>query len=92
MKRKEPPIKVKAVNNTAMNIKDIESLIKFVQSSGVAEVMFNGFLGEFIDQGLAPGIGLLWRLISYYPYILIGAIILPRWIREKMITSKKIKL
>jgi acetyl-CoA carboxylase biotin carboxyl carrier protein len=38
MKRKETAVKTKAANDTAMNIKEIESLIKFVQNSGVAEV------------------------------------------------------
>ena len=38
MKRKETPVKPKTANNTVMNIKEIESLIKFVQNSGVAEV------------------------------------------------------
>jgi acetyl-CoA carboxylase biotin carboxyl carrier protein len=38
MKRKETSVKPKTANNTVMNIKEIESLIKFVQSSGVAEV------------------------------------------------------
>jgi acetyl-CoA carboxylase biotin carboxyl carrier protein len=37
MKRKETPVKTKAANES-MNLKDIESLIKFVQGSGVAEV------------------------------------------------------
>jgi acetyl-CoA carboxylase biotin carboxyl carrier protein len=37
MKRKEPAVKTKASSET-MNIKEIESLIKFVQNSGVAEV------------------------------------------------------
>ncbi len=37
MKRKETPVKSKAANNS-MDLKDIESLIKFVQNSGVAEV------------------------------------------------------
>lgn len=50
--------------------------------SGIAEFMFTDFLGEFIPRGLAPSMGLLWRLISYYPYLFIGAIILPRWIRK----------
>ncbi len=49
--------------------------------SGLAEFMFSDFLGEFIPHGLAPTLGLLWRLVSYYPYLFIGAIILPRWIR-----------
>jgi acetyl-CoA carboxylase biotin carboxyl carrier protein len=38
MKRKETPVKSKAANDTSMNIKEIENLIKFVQNSGVAEV------------------------------------------------------
>lgn len=51
--------------------------------SGIAEFMFSDFLGEFIPKGLAASMGLLWRLVSYYPYLFIGAIILPRWIRKR---------
>ena len=50
--------------------------------SGVAEAAFVKFLGEFIPHGLAPSLALLWRLISYYPYLFIGAIILPRWVKK----------
>lgn len=50
--------------------------------SGIAEFMFSDFLGEFIATGLSASLGLMWRLISYYPYLFIGAIILPRWIRS----------
>lgn len=50
--------------------------------SGIAEFIFTGFLGEFIPTGLAPSLGLLWRLISYYPYLFFGAIILPIWIKR----------
>ena len=63
--------------------------------SGIAEVAFSGFLQEFIvPSGLAISIGVIWRLISYYPYLLMGAIILPRWIQRvylgrKLITFKK---
>jgi glycosyltransferase 2 family protein len=55
--------------------------------SGVAEFMFSDFLGEFIPLGLAASLGLLWRLISYYPYLFVGAIILPRWIRKRILNS-----
>ncbi len=51
-------------------------------SSGVAEFIFTDFLGEFIPAGLSPALALLWRLISYYPYIILGAIVLPGWIRR----------
>ncbi|MCC6840032.1 MAG: flippase-like domain-containing protein [Flavobacteriales bacterium] len=53
--------------------------------SGLAEFIFNDFLGMYVAPGLAPAIALLWRLVSYYPYILIGAIILPRWVRRNVI-------
>ncbi|MEP7263815.1 MAG: lysylphosphatidylglycerol synthase transmembrane domain-containing protein [Bacteroidota bacterium] len=50
--------------------------------SGVAEYIFKDFLGEYIPHGLAATLGLLWRLMSYYPYLFVGAIILPKWIRS----------
>lgn len=53
--------------------------------SGLAEFIFNDFLGMYVAPGLAPAIALLWRLLSYYPYILIGAIILPRWVRRHVL-------
>lgn len=55
-------------------------------SSGVAEVAFSGFLSEFIPLGMVGALALLWRLFSYYPYLFIGAIILPRWLKN---TSRK---
>jgi len=51
--------------------------------SGFAEVVFSEYLGEFIPVGLAISMALLWRFISYYPYLFIGVSILPRWIRAK---------
>ena len=51
--------------------------------SGLAEFMFNDFLGEFIPKGLSASLGLMWRIVSYYPYLFIGAILLPRWIRKR---------
>jgi glycosyltransferase 2 family protein len=53
--------------------------------SGIAEIIFSYFLKEFIPSGLSATLGLLWRLISYYPYLIIGAIILPRWIKRNFI-------
>lgn len=55
--------------------------------SGLAEFIFNDFLGMYVAPGLAPAIALLWRLLSYYPYILIGAILLPRWVRRNVIAA-----
>jgi uncharacterized protein (TIRG00374 family) len=53
-------------------------------ASGIAELLFKQLLSEFIPEQISPSIALLWRVISYYPYLFIGAIILPRWIRRWM--------
>ena len=58
-------------------------------SSGVAEYIFTDFLGEFIPLGLSPALALLWRLLSFYPYIIVGAIVLPIWIRRVYGLNKK---
>ena len=63
--------------------------------TGVAEYMFGEFLGLYIRDGFAGVIALLWRLFTYYPYLFIGIIVLPGWIRRvylkrKLITFKKV--
>lgn len=51
--------------------------------SGLAEFFFHDFLSDFIPNlNWVIPLALLWRLISYYPYLFIGAIILPRWINR----------
>jgi len=50
--------------------------------AGVAEAIFSKYLAEFVPVGLADASALLWRLMSYYPYLLAGAIILPGWLQH----------
>jgi uncharacterized protein (TIRG00374 family) len=52
--------------------------------SGLAEIMFSQFFKAELQNNLtlASALALLWRLISYYPYIFAGVIILPRWIKR----------
>lgn len=50
--------------------------------SGIAEYFFPLFLGEFIGTGLSTPLAILWRLISYYPYIFVGVLVLPIWFRR----------
>lgn len=47
--------------------------------SGVAELAFSGFLAEFSPLGLAAVMAFLWRIFTYYPYLFMGAVVLPRW-------------
>lgn len=50
--------------------------------AGIAEIAFQGFLASFIPLGMAGTLALLWRIFTYYPYLFLGVIILPRWIRK----------
>ncbi len=67
---------------------------------GVAQLAFESFLFEYFEGasqnplGLAIVVAIIWRLYTYYPYLFIGAIILPRWIqrvylKRKLISFKK---
>ena len=50
--------------------------------SGVMELLFSGFFSDYISKGIGSIGALLWRLITYYPYLIIGVIIIPNWIRR----------
>jgi len=57
--------------------------------SGVAELTFDIFLGEFIPiAGFSIALAFLWRLISYYPYLIIGSLLVPKWINDKFRSNK----
>ncbi len=64
-------------------------------ASGVSELIFTQYLGDLIPVGatvvgsVSALLALLWRLISYYPYLIIGTIIIPRWIKVSFGRKKK---
>jgi len=50
--------------------------------SGMAEYFFSDFLASFIPHGLSSSLAVLWRLLSYYPYLIVGLIVFPLWIKR----------
>lgn len=50
-------------------------------AAGIAEVAFKNFFIQFAG-GLAGIIAVLWRMVTYYPYLILGALFLPRWIKR----------
>ncbi|MDL2262540.1 ribose 5-phosphate isomerase B [Bacteroidales bacterium OttesenSCG-928-I21] len=59
--------------------------------SGFVETIFSSYMVDFVP--IAGFVGLMvlaWRLITYYPYLIIGAIIAPKWI-NKNFKKKKMK-
>lgn len=60
--------------------------------SGVAEWAFEELLKEFsINASLIVGIALIWRLISYYPYLIIGGFLLPKWLKKTQTFENKVE-
>ena len=51
-------------------------------ATGVAELSFMALNCEFTPVGLSAAVALVWRLYSYYLYILLGLIILPKWAKQ----------
>ncbi|MDF2156466.1 lysylphosphatidylglycerol synthase transmembrane domain-containing protein [Algoriphagus sp. CAU 1675] len=57
-------------------------------SSGTAEFFFGQFFTQFLGSYTFVT-SIFWRLLSYYPYLIIGAIFLPRWISQVFFKKKK---
>jgi uncharacterized protein (TIRG00374 family) len=59
--------------------------------SGFAELILGRYITDAIpaDQefagGIALAIAIIWRIISYYPYLILGAAITPGWIQRKFV-------
>ena len=52
--------------------------------SGVAELMFRLYYSDFLpDASIAILAAMLWRLIFYYPFLIMGALALPNWIEKE---------
>jgi uncharacterized protein (TIRG00374 family) len=61
--------------------------------SGFAELILGRYLSDLIPVnqatagGVALAMALIWRIISYYPFLLAGVLIIPGWIEQKFVKS-----
>lgn len=55
--------------------------------SGTAEHFFIKFFESYLGS-FTLGATLLWRLITYYTYLIVGALLLPKWIRKVFFKKK----
>jgi glycosyltransferase 2 family protein len=59
-------------------------------SSGFAEGLFPQFFGALLlDYTLVANI--LWRMVTYYPYLILGALVLPRWLQRIFLKKKPLE-
>ena len=60
---------------------------------GIAEATFGGFVVDYVsNNNLVLTIAIIWRFFTYYSYLLIGTIIIPNWIRNRLNDRKKRRL
>jgi len=59
--------------------------------SGFTEYVFTEYLGDFLPAvgGITIVMATLWRLITYYPYLFIGAVLVPSWVRKKFVAKEE---
>lgn len=65
--------------------------------SGFAEIILQRYITDAIPVdpvyvgSIALAMAIIWRIISYYPYLIIGASLVPGWIQRKFIKPAAIK-
>lgn len=53
--------------------------------SGLSEWLFSEYYGDLVSTaGMALIMAIFWRIISYYLYLVIGAIIMPGWLKNSV--------
>ncbi|MEZ5030488.1 MAG: lysylphosphatidylglycerol synthase transmembrane domain-containing protein [Saprospiraceae bacterium] len=57
--------------------------------AGLAEIVFDGFLSDFVPTGISLIIAFLWRLLTYYSYLFAGAIVVPAWLQGHIKLRRK---
>lgn len=61
--------------------------------AGIIEALFGAFVKDYVEAGTqALVISLIWRLLTYYSYLIIGAFVIPNWIRKIINVRKKNRL
>jgi uncharacterized protein (TIRG00374 family) len=65
--------------------------------SGFAELILSRYISDaipgdaIIAGSIALAIAIIWRILSYYPYLIIGAFLVPGWIERNFIKPVKEK-
>ena len=60
--------------------------------SGFVETVFTTYMSDFVPvAGFTVIIAIIWRLLTYYTYLFIGAIITPGWLNKNFKKAKIIK-
>ncbi|MDH3244420.1 MAG: flippase-like domain-containing protein [Saprospiraceae bacterium] len=86
---------IAAVGSVSMGIPDFFELFSRIQvmfvmmafsptpgGAGFAELLFGGLLSDFVPTGISLVIAMLWRILDYYFFLIMGVIIIPQWLSK----------
>ncbi len=59
--------------------------------AGFAEIVFGGFLKDFVPEGISLIIAFMWRGLTYYAYLIAGVVVVPNWVRNLINRRKAAK-
>lgn len=65
--------------------------------SGFAELILGRYISDLIPvsqatvRGVALAMALIWRIISYYPFLVAGVLIIPGWVERNFIKHTRIQ-
>jgi uncharacterized membrane protein YbhN (UPF0104 family) len=49
-------------------------------STGIAEILLPAFIGDLTGLGYLALVAVIWRGVTYFPYLFAGALVLPGWL------------
>ncbi len=49
-------------------------------AAGFAEFFFGNYIGDYVPKSAALIIALIWRVLTYYAYLVAGVLIIPTWL------------
>lgn len=49
-------------------------------AAGFAEFFFGNYIGDYVPKSAALIIALIWRVLTYYAYLIAGVLIIPTWL------------
>ena len=61
-------------------------------SAGIAEIALAGFFENIvISAQYVALVAIIWRFLTYFPYLFIGAAVLPKWLARTSLKQAKLK-
>ncbi|MCB0522984.1 MAG: lysylphosphatidylglycerol synthase transmembrane domain-containing protein [Saprospiraceae bacterium] len=52
--------------------------------AGLYEIALASFISDYVPAGVGMVVALIWRGMSYYGYLLLGAVVVPGWIASRL--------